>query len=102
MTSQGTLMAESATVDGAQERSAEDVRASNSRSAPGFGNNASGSSDGSGSNIGAEASGCVAEDGVNEENDGKAEKPTNWSTMTKTQRRNWHKRTKARQEKQEE
>jgi hypothetical protein len=60
MTSQGTLMAESISVDGAQQvRGAEDVRVSNVQGVQGYGNRAS---SGSGGIAGTEAHCGAAED----------------------------------------
>ena len=92
MTSQGTLMAESIAVDGAQQvRGADDVRVSNVQSVQGFGSRVS---DGSGGIAGTVvqhggAAETMTDGGETRDQEPCENKPKDWNLMTKTQRRHW-------------
>ena len=102
MTSQGTPMAESIAMDGAQQvRGAEDERVSNVQRVQGFGNRASNGSGGiagtvvqnggAAEDMGVETFGTgprVAEDDSGGTQD---EKPPEWLNMTRNQKRKWRK-----------
>ena len=107
MTSQGTLMAESIAVDGAQQvRGAEDERVSNVQGVQGFGNRVSSGSGGIAGTVvqhggAAEDVGAKIEDPSGDNDTSEIfcsapanDKPANWGEMTRNQRRNWHRRHK--------
>ena len=96
MTSQGTLMAESIAVDGSQQvRGADDVRVSNVQSVQGFGNrasNGSGAAEDVGTGAFADAKKVMETNMQHASEAIMIERPADWGTMSKTQRRNWYQR----------
>ena len=105
MTSQGTLMAESIAVDGAQQvRGAEDERVSSVQSIQGFGNRVSSGSGGiAGTEVqnggAAEDVGAEIEDSNGDNAAKRDHKPAHWDSMSETKRRNWRKYQNAKRNK---